>query len=228
MSPPLAEGQHPGLDTGQGLLAKQGAEACVARLVLLPGEAAQLPLQPDGGAADQGHPVLAGTLVEQVADGDVVGAVEHQLVAGQQGIEQRLVCEEGVSLHLEPGIEGPQRQGGGVHLVHADALVGVQHLALQVGELHPIEIHQGEVTDPGHRQVLAGGAAESPGAYHQHPRLLERLLPLEVERLEHYLAVVAKELGIAQDLAHSSSPEKGSTDTVSPAATLPRACSRTM
>lgn len=104
----------------------------------------------------------------------------------------------------------------------------MKHLALQIGELHPIEIHQSEVADPGHRQILAGGAAEAPGADDQHAGLLERLLSLEVEGFEHDLAVVAKELGVAQDLAHSSSPEKGSTVTVSPAATLPRSCSSTM
>ena len=104
----------------------------------------------------------------------------------------------------------------------------VQHLALKVGELHPVKIHQGEPADPGHRQVLAGGAAQSPGADHQHPGLLERLLPLEIERFKNDLTVVAQQLGVAQDLAHSSSPEKGSTVTVSPAATLPRSCSSTM
>ncbi|MNC53730.1 hypothetical protein D3C75_1031680 [compost metagenome] len=93
-------GQHPGLDTGQGLLAKEGAQAGVAGFVLLPGEAAELPLQPDGGAGHQGYPVPAGALVEQIADGDVVGAVEHQLVLWQQGIEQRLVGEGGVGFHL--------------------------------------------------------------------------------------------------------------------------------
>ncbi|MNT14077.1 hypothetical protein D3C72_1490690 [compost metagenome] len=172
--------------------------------------------------------MLAGALIEQVADGDVVGAVEHQLVARQQGIEQRLVGQDGVGLDPEPGVEGAQRLGRRVHLVLADAAIMVQHLALQVGELHPVEIHQGQLADSGHPQILGGGAAQATGADHQHLGLLERLLPLEVEGLEDYLAVVAQQLGIAEDLAHSSNPEKGSTVTVSPAATLPRSCSSTM
>ncbi len=172
--------------------------------------------------------MLAGLLVEQVANGQVVGAIQYQLVVGQQGIEQRLVGHGGVGLHLKPGVEGAQGVGGGVHLVVADALIGVQHLALQVGELHLVEIDQGEPADPGHRQILAGSAAKAAGADHQHVSLLERLLPLEIERFEDDLAVVAQEFGIAQDLAHSSNPPNGSTVTVSPVATRPRSRSRTM
>ncbi len=110
----------------------------------------------------------------------------------------------------------------------ADALIVVQHLPLQVGELHLVEIDQSELPYSGHGQILAGGAAKAAGADHQHPGLLERLLPLEVEGLEDDLAVVAQQLGVAQDLAHSSNPPNGSTVTVSPTATRPRSRSRMM
>ena len=45
-------GEYTGFDSGEGLLAKQGAEAGVAGFIFLPGKAAELPLQPDGGATD--------------------------------------------------------------------------------------------------------------------------------------------------------------------------------
>ena len=64
------------------------------------------------------------------------------------------------------------------------------------------------MADPGHRQILAGGAAQAPGADDQHAGLLERLLPLEVEGFEHDLAVVAEELGVAQ-IRSQQQPREG-------------------
>ncbi len=159
-------GEYPGFDAGEGLLAKQGAEAGVAGFIFLPGEAAELTLQPDGGAADQRYPVLVRLLVEQVANGQVVSAIQDQLVSGQQGIEQRLIGHGRVGLYLKPGVEGAQGLRCGVHLVVTDALIGVQHLPLQVGELHFVEIDQSKLADSGHCQILAGGAAKTASADH--------------------------------------------------------------
>ncbi len=102
-------GEYPGFDAGESLLAKQGTEAGVAGFIFLPGEAAELTLQPDGGAADQRYPVLARLLVELVANGQIIGAIEYQLMLWQQGIEQLLVGHGSVGFYCEPGVEGAQR-----------------------------------------------------------------------------------------------------------------------
>ena len=97
-------------------------------------------------------------------------------MAWQQGIEQHLVGEGGVGLHLEPGGEGAQGTSPRLHLELADARVAVQHLALQMesstrSKSTRVRWPTRPPPDTGWRR------SRGPGADDQHAGLLERLLP---------------------------------------------------
>ena len=104
-----------------------------------------------------------------------------------------------MGLHLEPGGEGAQDVAADSTLELADALVAVQHLALQIAEPHPIETTRVRWLTPATARYWLAAQPRPPGADDQHAGLLERLLPLEVEGFYNDLAVVAKEFGVAPD-----------------------------
>ncbi len=106
--------------------------------------------------------------VKLVANGDVVGAVEHQIVIGNLRRQRRLI-QQGIERdQTDVRVNARQRLAGGIHLRLAEGGVAVQRLALQVGERDSVEIEQGELPDPGGGQILRGGAAEPAEADHQH------------------------------------------------------------
>ena len=106
--------------------------------------------------------------VKLVANGDVVGAVEHQIVIGNLR-RQRGLIQQGIERdQTNVRVNARQRLAGGIHLRLAEGGVAVQRLALQVGERDSVEIEQGELPDPGGGQILRGGAAEPAEADHQH------------------------------------------------------------
>ena len=56
---------------------------------------------------------------------------------------------------------------GGIDLLAADVLGEVDHLALQVGEIDDVEIHQADVADAGRGEIEAERCAEAAGADQQ-------------------------------------------------------------
>ena len=67
----------------------------------------------------------------------------------------------------------------GVDLLAADVLGAVQDLALQVGDVDDVEIHEADVADAGGGEVERERRAEPAGADQQDARRLEPLLSLE-------------------------------------------------
>lgn len=115
--------------------------------------------------------------VKLVANVDVVGAVEHQIVIGNLR-RQRGLIQQGIERdQTDVRVNARQRLAGGIHLRLAEGGVAVQRLALQVGERDSVEIEQGELPDPGGGQILRGGAAEPAEADHQHASGFNRSWP---------------------------------------------------
>ena len=92
-------------------------------------------------------------VVEQVPTGEVVGAVDHDVVLAQQfdhvaGVEAHVVGH-----HVHVGVQ--QREGlfGRIDLAVADALDVVQDLALQVGGVHGVHVDDADGAHPGRSQV---------------------------------------------------------------------------
>ena len=129
----------------------------------------------------------------QIAGFEIVGAVEHQIVAADQrhriaGIEPR-----GVRRELDMGIERVDSLRGGVDLAPADIRRGVDDLALQIGQRDDVVIDHAERADAGGGKIHQRRRAEAAGADHQHGSLLQRRLTGAADFAQHDVAGVAFE-----------------------------------
>jgi hypothetical protein len=103
---------------------------------------------------------------------------------------------------FDVGVERLDRLLGGVDLGHADALRGVDHLALEVGEIDDVVVDDPERADAGRRQVERGRRAEPARAEQQHLRLEQLLLPALADLGDEQVARVALALLRAERLGH--------------------------
>ena len=85
-----------------------------------------------------------------------------------------------------------------LHLGSADVCRAVQHLALQVGGVDPIVVHDADRPNTRGRQILGNRAAEPPGADQQDPGLEQPGLPFDTDLGQAEVAPVAIELIRAQ------------------------------
>src|SRR5208337_630437 len=139
-------------------------------------EHAGLPLKTKNGAVNIGLAGEHAGVVDQVARGKIVGAVGddvelakqlQRIGAGQFHVERPQVQE---------GIERRQFVGGGVELLAANVVGGVDDLALQVGVIHDVEVHDARRSDARGRHVEFERRAKSALSNAQHLRGLQ--LPL--------------------------------------------------
>src|SRR5262249_17316897 len=135
-------------------------------------------------------------VVDQVAGREVVGAVDDDVVGPEdvQGVgagEARLV-----EIDLDLGVDGAAVVAGRVQVwtavVGGAGEVGgaVEHLALQVGEVHHVKIDQPEPADARGGEVQRQGRAEAAGADQQDAAGLEALLALEPDLGHDQVAAV--------------------------------------
>lgn len=189
---------HARFDAGEGAVAEQPAQAAVAGLARLIGEHAELAFHADRRAGNQRPLLRVAQAVQGVARRHVVGAVQHQITGGDL-CRNRLIFQTAVDrVDADMWIDGAQFLPGGGDFAHADAIVAVQDLALQVGERDGVEIHQYQMADAGRRQVRRGGAAQPAQPGDQHAGGLQLLLAVEVKAAQHDLAVVAQRFGVGQ------------------------------
>ncbi|GAB1078914.1 MAG: hypothetical protein SStaBPW_08000 [Shewanella algae] len=97
--------------------------------------------------------------IELFAHRNIVGAVQHQMVLGNQLIHFGIIQHPIDGFYLNMGIERTQALFGRFHFGLAYIAILVQYLALQVGQFDTVEVHQGQLADPGNRQILTGSAA---------------------------------------------------------------------
>ena len=169
-TPPSAhDGHHAG---GRRL----GVEVAVLRAVLGP-EHGDLALEavdraPDVRLAEQHRGV-----VDQVAGREVVGAVDDEVVAGED-LEHVVVVEPRVVHdHVHVRVDLEHRVARRLGLRPADVALAVDDLALQVRLVDGVELDDAERADAGRGQVEQRGAAEAAGADAQHLGVLQPLLP---------------------------------------------------
>jgi hypothetical protein len=168
-------------------------EAAETRAVLR-AEDRRLPLEPEDGAVDVRLPEEDAGVVGQVAGGEVVGAVHHQVVARDQlqgvgRVEARVVADH---LHVRVDVVDPV--GGRVELLPPHVLRAVEDLALEVGRVHRVELHEAQGADPGCGEVEADGRAEAAGPDHEDLRVLEPPLAGEPDVGDDQVAAVTQDL----------------------------------
>ena len=134
-------------------------------------------------------------VVHQVARGEVVAAVDDRVPALTEDAIDVLAGQPLLELHdLHVGVQIGDRVLGAVDLGHADARRRVHDLALQVGGVDHVGVHQAERADAGGSEIERGRRAEPAGAEQQHPRLEQLLLTLLADLGQEDVPRVAIEL----------------------------------
>ncbi len=176
---------------------KQAADAAIAGCAGLPVEYADLTFHSNRGAGDQWHPLLTTEPVKLLTHCNVVGAVKHHLLPGDQR-QQRCIVQLSINrMQLAVRIDGGQALCGGVHFGAANISIVMQELPLQVGVRHGIEVEQRQATDTGSRQIGRSRAAESAQPHDQRMTCFQPLLTVEIKAAQYNLPVVAQHLLIA-------------------------------
>src|SRR3989338_5912252 len=125
-----------------------GVEAAVARTVL-GGEYRSLSLEAEDAPVNIGLAEQHASVIDQVPGREIIGAVGNDVVISEQveSIRRRECCL--VSNNLDMRVDAAQPVARGVELRTSDIGGGVDDLALQVGEIDNIEIHDAELADAG-------------------------------------------------------------------------------
>ena len=123
-----------------------------------------------------GDAVLHRRVVQEISGGEVVGAVDHDVVALDDAVDVRGPQALLVADDLHVGVQRLKRADRGRDLRLADAVGRVQDLSLQIGEIDDIGIDDPKCADAGGRQVIRGRRSESTRADQQHLAVQELLL----------------------------------------------------
>src|ERR1035437_679998 len=91
------------------------------------------------------------------------------------------------------GIDGVHLFGGGIELLATHVPGGVNHLALEVGEVHHVEIDDADAPDARGREVQAERRAQAAGAHQQDFGRFELLLALDADFRDDQVAAVAED-----------------------------------
>jgi hypothetical protein len=138
--------------------------------------------------------VLHRRVVEEIAGGEVVGAVDDDVVLGEDAIdvlarESLLVADD---LHV--GVERFQGLSRGLGLRLADAVRRVQDLSLQVRRIDDVRVDDAERPHARGGEVQRRGRPEAAGADEEHLAAKQLLLPGLADLGDEEVAAVALRL----------------------------------
>ena len=191
--------QHPALGAGRHQPGgrRLGEQAAVARSRPRV-EHAHLPVEAEDRAVHVGLAQQHAHVVGQVARREVIRAVDDHVVIGgdAHGVRrsERLV----VSVHLDVGVQVQHAPARRLDLQHVQRLHAVDHLALQVGVIHHVVVHQPDAPHPGCRQVKGYRRAQPARADHQHRRRQQLALPFQPHFRHQQVARVAQNFFVRQ------------------------------
>ena len=161
-------------------------------------EGGDLAVEAQHRARDECPPGGYGGVVDEVAGGEVVAAVEDEVVVAEEpggvGFSQPFV----VGLDADGGVERPDGGGGALGLGPADAVRAVDHLALEVGDIDIVVVDDAERADPSGGEIEQDRRAEAARAHRQHARGQQLLLPRAAHLRQNQVAGVAVELRVGQ------------------------------
>ncbi|MDQ0568708.1 hypothetical protein QFZ42_000542 [Variovorax paradoxus] len=114
---------------------------------------------------------------------EVVAAVDDHVRRRDQPRQQRLVGAQGVSLDGDAGVDLAHGLRSRFDLQAAHASLGVSDLALEVGEVDLVVVHQRDMPDAGGREIQRHGRAQAARADDQHAAGADARLPVDSEFL---------------------------------------------
>ena len=189
------DAQHAGLGAtgnqprGRGFWKK----TAIARSAQVRRKDAGLPFKAEDGPVHVGFPEQHTGIVGQVAGREVVTAIGHDVVGPNdaEGIlaGQARRVQRDLDVRIDAGEGVPSRFGLGP----ADVPGAMNDLALQVREVHHIEIHQAEFADARRRQVEGNWRAEAAGPDAEHAGRANFLLALEADLGQNEVARITAE-----------------------------------
>ncbi len=141
------------------------------------------------------HPEPGARVTDEVAGREVVGAVEDEVVVGDD--RQRRVGREALAVldHGRHRADRVDRVGGRGRLGPADVGVAVDHLALEVRRLDDVVVDDAERPHPGRGEVEQRGRPEAAGADDEDPGRAQPSLADAAEVGQEEVARVARALG---------------------------------
>ena len=186
--------EQPGRELGR----RRGrVEAAVARS-LVRDEGRQLALEPEHGGVRDRDPGRDRGIVEDVARLERVGAIEDDVVAGDDPVDvvrdEHLLVRDDRHVRVERG----ERLAGALDLLLADAVVGVDDLALEVREVDDVEVDDPDRPHACGREIQGGRRAEPARADQQHLRAEQLRLALRADLGDQQVAAVALLLGLGE------------------------------
>ena len=134
-------------------------------------------------------------IVEQELRGEVVAAVEDQVVTGGEPIGVAGIETQRVRLDAHFGIERAhalRRERGFLAAAIGERVPG---LAMQVRRLEPVAVDDAEAADAGAREILQHRNAETAGADDQHGRRAQARLARGADFAQRDLARVVRRSG---------------------------------
>ena len=159
-------------------------------------EHGDLPLPADGRAGNQRRAGGEAGGVHRVAGGEVVRAVQHHVRRRHRRREGRAFQLGGAGFDACVRVDALDGTRRGLHLRRAHRLQVVDDLALQIGEIHAVVIHQVQIADAGGGEIQRRRRTQAAQPHHQRPCAEQRLLPGDVHLRQHHLPAVAHQLRI--------------------------------
>jgi len=158
------------------------------------GEDGEHSLEAEDRAVDVGLFEDDAGIVDAVAGGEVVGAVDDDVVVFDQ-IEDVGAVDDGFEFDdVDVGVEVLEAFGGGFYFVFADGGHAEENLALEITGTDDVDVGQADGADAGGGEVEADGAAETTSADAQHFGVDELELAGHADLGEEEMAFVAVDL----------------------------------
>ena len=186
------DAKHSALSTGRNQPRRWwlGIEAAVARPFLRVKNRG-LPVEAEDRAVDVRLAEEHAGVVDEVARGKVVRAVEDDVVVAQD-VECVLGGQRAVVRHdVDVGIEVEQPRACRIQLRRADIGGAVKHLPLQVRDVDVVEVDEPDASHARGGEIQRRGRAQPPRADDQHRAARELLLPFFAELRQREVAGVA-------------------------------------
>jgi len=162
-------------------------------------EDAQLTFKTEDAAIDIGNAELDAGIVDQIAGGEIICPVNHNIPAFAKDGQGIFRCQRRVVFdNLNIGIQIEHSRGGAVQFGKPDRADAVNHLTLQIGEIHHIVIDQSNAPDASRRQIKRQRAAQAARANQQDAGCLEAALPFHADFGHNHMTAVAFDLIVGQ------------------------------
>ena len=165
----------------------------------------------DARAVDPRHAPLDRRVVDEIPSLEVVEAVHDQVHVGDElaDVPRVDVGDDRLDHDVAVDPRDPPRRGRGLRQLVLDVVLVEERLALQVGELDDVAVHDPQEADAGAGEEVRRDGAEPAAAEEQHARAPHPLLSRRPEGGEEDLPRIAP--AERPDVGHStlSSPRRG-------------------